>query len=214
MKAQPGDRIVLAPVVVEGPVRDGEVLEARGPGGTPPFLVKWSDGHEGLLYPGPGAVLRIGAPAAHEGGHHESGHHESGHRESGHALPSTAGSTSAGPSAGTATAMTQGAGATATATPAAVRDGRHHVHDWQVRISIFGSDDETDAHVVLVADAPTRLTASGHSDRSPDDLVTPEIGEEVAVARALRRLADQLLETAAGDIEDRTGEHDVTLRPR
>jgi len=80
--------------------------------------------------------------------------------------------------------------------------------------TVLGSDDETDAHVVLVADAPTRLTASGHSDRSPDDLVTPEIGEEVAVARALRRLADQLLETAAGDIEDRTGEHDVTLRPR
>jgi hypothetical protein len=187
MKAQPGDRIVLAPVVVEGPVRDGEVLEARGPGGTPPFLVKWSDGHEGLIYPGPGAVLRIGAPTAHADGHDG----QEGH----------------GGAAGGAAAP-----AHAAVDPRAAE--RRHVHDWEVRISIFGSDDETDAHVLLVADSPNRLSASGHSERSPHDLVTPEIGEEVAVARALRRLADQLLETAEGDIEDRTGEHDVTLRPR
>jgi len=202
MKAQPGDRIVLAPVVVEGPVRDGEVLEARGPGGTPPFLVRWSDGHEGLLYPGPGAVLRIGAPAAGYGHpeqpHDGQAHDGQGHDGNGHAAGSAHGAHTAGVSPAAEPHATE----------------RRHVHDWQVRISIFGSDDETDAHVVLVADAPTRLTASGHSDRSPDDLVTPEIGEEVAVARALRRLADQLLETAAGDIEDRTGEHDVTLRPR
>ena len=202
MKAQPGDRIVLAPVVVEGPVRDGEVLEARGPGGTPPFLVKWSDGHEGLLYPGPGAVLRIGAPMTHEGGTHWGEH----------VPPTQAGTTAAEPAAEPAVG-TAAPPAGASAKPPAV-NGHHHVHDWQVRISIFESDDETDAHVLLVADSPTRLTASGHSDRSPDDLVTPEIGEEVAVARALRRLADQLLETAADDIEDRTGEHDVTLRPR
>ena len=42
----------------------------------------------------------------------------------------------------------------------------------------------------------------------------PEIGDEVAVARALSRLAEQLLETAAGDIEQVTGEHGVMLRPR
>jgi hypothetical protein len=182
MKAQPGDRIVLAPVVVEGQVRDGEVLEARGPGGTPPFLVKWSDGHEGLIYPGPGAVLRIGAATSGDG-------HGTTHD-----------------------AHAGAAGATTAADPHAAE--RRRVHDWQVRISIFGSDDETDAHVLLVADSPTRLSASGHSERSPYDLVTPEIGEEVAVARALRRLADQLLETAEVDIEERTGEHDVTLRPR
>jgi hypothetical protein len=183
MKAQPGDRIVLAPVVVEGPVRDGEVLEARGPGGTPPFLVRWNDGHEGLIYPGPGAVLRIGAPGAHAGGHEGNGD-----------------------------AAAQAPASVAVTDPHATE--RRHVRDWQVRISIFGSDDETDAHVLLVADSPNRLSASGHSDRSPHDRVTPEIGEEVAVARALRRLADQLLETAEGDIEDSTGEHDVTLRPR
>jgi hypothetical protein len=33
--------------------RRGEVVEARGAGGGPPFLVKFADGHEGLVFPGP-----------------------------------------------------------------------------------------------------------------------------------------------------------------
>lgn len=180
MKAQPGDRIVLAPVTVEGSLRDGKVLEARGPEGSPPFLVEWSDGHIGLLYPGPGAVLRIGESAPPDTSAQDVHHAE---------------------------APTPPAPAQAPA------DTRRHVRDWEVRISVFGSDDATDAHVVLLADSPTHLTASGHSQRGARDSATPEIGDEVAVARALRRLADQLLETAAGDIEQLTGEHDVTLRP-
>lgn len=91
--------------------------------------------------------------------------------------------------------------------------GHRRVHDWQVRVSIFSSDDESEAHAVLVSDAPTHLTARGHSRRSPGDYPTPEIGDEVAVARALHRLADLLLDTAAGDIEQLTDEHDVSLRP-
>jgi len=39
--------------VVDGPMRDAEVLEVHGPDGAPPYLVRWSDtGHEGLLFPG------------------------------------------------------------------------------------------------------------------------------------------------------------------
>ncbi len=60
MKAQKGDRIVLAGEQVDRPTRDGEVLEVRGKDGEPPYLVRGSDGHTGLLYPGPGSVLRIG----------------------------------------------------------------------------------------------------------------------------------------------------------
>jgi Domain of unknown function (DUF1876)/Domain of unknown function (DUF1918) len=179
MKAHAGDRIVLAPVTVDGPVRDGEVIEARGPDDSEPFLIRWSDGHSGLLYPGPGAVLRIDPASRDEGA-------------------------DTGPHAGAATS----------APAAAPAEGRRRSHDWQVRVSIFGSDDDTDAHVVLLADSPTHLTASGHSHRSAGDSPTPEIGDEVAVARALRRLADQLLDTAAGDIEARTGQHDITLTPR
>lgn len=57
MRARPGDRIVLAAPHTSEATRDGEVLEARGPDGGPPYVVRWSDGHEGLLYPGPGALF-------------------------------------------------------------------------------------------------------------------------------------------------------------
>lgn len=55
MKAAVGDRLVVKSTHVDGPVRDGEVIEVRGADGEPPFLVRWSDGHEGLFYPGPDA---------------------------------------------------------------------------------------------------------------------------------------------------------------
>ena len=181
MKAHAGDRIILAPVTVDGPFLDGEVIEARGPDDSAPFLVRWSDGHSGLIYPGPGSVLRVGPTAA----------------------PDDA--ARAAPNAGAAPPPKPGA------TPA---ERPRRVHDWQVRVSIIESDDDTDAQVVLLADSPTHLTASGHSHRSAADSPIPEIGDEVAVARALRRLADQLLDTAAGDIEARSGQHDVTLTPR
>ena len=93
-------------------------------------------------------------------------------------------------------------------------DGRRHVRDWHIRIKIFETDTETDAEAILETEAPTHLQARGHSERSSHDAPVPEIGDEVAVARALRHLADRLLDTAAEDIEQVTGEHDVTLRPR
>jgi hypothetical protein len=34
------------------------IVEVRGPGGTPPFVVRWDDpGHEVLFFPGPDAVI-------------------------------------------------------------------------------------------------------------------------------------------------------------
>lgn len=62
MRARPGDRIILAADRVDQPTREGIVTEVRGPDGQPPFVVEWSNGHTGLLYPGPGAVLRITGP--------------------------------------------------------------------------------------------------------------------------------------------------------
>ena len=39
--------------------RDGEILEVRGQDGGPPYVVLWSDtGHEGLVFPGPDAVVQ------------------------------------------------------------------------------------------------------------------------------------------------------------
>jgi hypothetical protein len=189
MKARPGDRIILAAATVDGAVRDGEVLETRGDDGAPPYLVRWSDGHEGLLYPGPGSVLRV-----------------TPHGPSGTGM-SAEGSAAPAPKAPTSP--------TAPSAPKPPTTGAQpRVRDWQVRISVFGSDDDSEASVVLLADSPTHLTAHGHSHRSDYDRDVPEIGDEVAVARALRRLADQLLETATEDIEAVTGEHDVSLRSR
>jgi len=58
MQATEGDRIVVRGHHVGEPDRDAEILEVHGDGGTPPFLVRWSDdGHEGLYFPGPDAIV-------------------------------------------------------------------------------------------------------------------------------------------------------------
>jgi hypothetical protein len=56
-----GDRLVVKSPSAERPERDGEILEVRSRDGSPPYLVRWSDdGHLGLVYPGPDAVVRPG----------------------------------------------------------------------------------------------------------------------------------------------------------
>jgi hypothetical protein len=37
--------------------RTGEIIEVKGPSGTPPYLVRFDDGHQGLVFPGPDAVV-------------------------------------------------------------------------------------------------------------------------------------------------------------
>lgn len=169
MRAGVGDRIILAGEQVDRPTRDGEVLEVRGQNGAPPYLVKWSDGHTGLLYPGPGSVLRVA--------------------EAGAEVP-----------------------AASPAAPAESEEGL--VRQWQVRVSIFEAGDDTTATVALLADSPEQLTARGSTHRSARDKGDARIGDEVAVARALRHLADDLLARAARDIESATGEVDVIVRSR
>lgn len=55
MRANVGDRLVVEGKHVDEPRHEGEVLEVRGEDGGPPYVVRWSDGHEGLTYPGPDA---------------------------------------------------------------------------------------------------------------------------------------------------------------
>ncbi|MGH3347747.1 MAG: DUF1918 domain-containing protein [Nocardioides sp.] len=55
-----GDRLVVESNRVDAPRREGEILEVRGEDGGPPFVVRWSDGHEGLTYPGPDAHVVTG----------------------------------------------------------------------------------------------------------------------------------------------------------
>jgi hypothetical protein len=59
MQAKIGDRIVIRHPQLGGSPRDGEILETRGPNGTPPFVVRWDDdGHEALVFPGPDAQVQ------------------------------------------------------------------------------------------------------------------------------------------------------------
>ena len=52
MKASVGDHIVVASPAVDGPVRDGEIVELRNRDGSPPYVVRWSDsGTPGCTFP-------------------------------------------------------------------------------------------------------------------------------------------------------------------
>ena len=58
MMAKTGDRIVVRSTHIDGPVRDGEIIEVEHADGSPPYLVRWSDnGHESLFFPGPDAYI-------------------------------------------------------------------------------------------------------------------------------------------------------------
>jgi hypothetical protein len=70
-----------------------------------------------------------------------------------------------------------------------------------VDILISEEDDTTRARAVLSTEAGAGLQGSGAARKHPADSNVPEIGDELAAARALSALAHQLLEAAAGDIE-------------
>jgi hypothetical protein len=73
---------------------------------------------------------------------------------------------------------------------------------WSVEIFLSEVDGHSHAEARLVSGAQSPLTATGTAtlnERDPVDV--PEIGFELATARALRSLADQLQHTAAEDVE-------------
>lgn len=84
---------------------------------------------------------------------------------------------------------------------------------WAVDIYIGEHDGETFAEARLNTRAATGLRAVGRAHLSPHDVDVPEVGDEIAVARALRNLADQLLGVATADVEGLTHES-VFLRSR
>jgi hypothetical protein len=75
------------------------------------------------------------------------------------------------------------------------------IKTWHVEIFIYEDDDTTSARAVLHSSAPGHPEGIGRTRRSPDDVAVPEIGDEVATARALHHLADTLLGVASEDIE-------------
>lgn len=59
LTATVGDRLIIRGHRVGEPERDAEIIEVRGPDGSPPYLVRWADdGHESLLFPGSDAFVR------------------------------------------------------------------------------------------------------------------------------------------------------------
>ena len=57
MHAAVGERLVIHGKQVGQSDRHGEILEVRGADGGPPYMVRFDDGHETLLYPGADCVL-------------------------------------------------------------------------------------------------------------------------------------------------------------
>jgi hypothetical protein len=52
MQAVSGERLIIHGKSVGSPDRHAEILEVRGEDGSPPYLVRFDDGHESLIYPG------------------------------------------------------------------------------------------------------------------------------------------------------------------
>jgi hypothetical protein len=57
-QTRPGDRLVVKGHHTGEPDRDGEILEVLGEHGAPPYLVRWSDGHESELFPSSDAIVQ------------------------------------------------------------------------------------------------------------------------------------------------------------
>jgi hypothetical protein len=97
-------------------------------------------------------------------------------------------------------------------TAGAVAEEAGSLKRWTVQIRISEQGDDTTATAVLGVDGPQPLDAVGRTHRNPGDTPSATIGDEVAVARALRMLADRLLETAGSEISAATG-HPTTITP-
>ncbi|HZO68610.1 MAG: DUF1918 domain-containing protein [Kribbellaceae bacterium] len=61
MRAEVGDHLHVRGRTVGTQERHGEVIEVRGADGAPPYLVRFSDGHESLVFPGPDCVVEHAA---------------------------------------------------------------------------------------------------------------------------------------------------------
>jgi uncharacterized protein DUF1876 len=77
---------------------------------------------------------------------------------------------------------------------------------WTIDIHIDEHEERTRARALLHNRDETGLVGVGIARLNPADLNVPEIGDELAVSRALADLAHQLLEATAADIEGITHE--------
>jgi hypothetical protein len=61
MQAAIGDRLLIRGNCVGHPDKCGDIVEVHGKAGEPPYLVRFDDGHTGLVFPGPDALVEAKA---------------------------------------------------------------------------------------------------------------------------------------------------------
>ncbi|WP_433258114.1 DUF1876 domain-containing protein [Streptosporangium sp. CA-135522] len=76
---------------------------------------------------------------------------------------------------------------------------------WTVQIYIAEEGDDTSVRAVLSTKDKTHITGVGHAHRNPADRPAPEIGDELAVARALTDPGSRLLSVTSEGITQFTG---------
>jgi hypothetical protein len=79
-----------------------------------------------------------------------------------------------------------------------------HIAEWSVRVFVFDHEDSVAARAEL-STGSTTLTGRGSARWIPGEPNVPEVGEEVAISRALVDLAGHLMTAAKADVESLIG---------
>lgn len=87
--------------------------------------------------------------------------------------------------------------------PDDARGAAHRTVTWQVEVTLTERAGSTTAECTVRGMPDVR--AVGHARKAPEDAEVPQIGDEIAAARALRRLADRLLAVAETDVSAAVG---------
>lgn len=61
MKAAVGDKLHVHSATAGKPEHTAEVTEVRGADGAPPYQVRFDDGHQALMFPGPDCTVQHAA---------------------------------------------------------------------------------------------------------------------------------------------------------
>jgi hypothetical protein len=80
-----------------------------------------------------------------------------------------------------------------------------HTTEWTVAIFLSEPDDNSTAARAVLSTGTTTIEGFGTAHRNPSDRPIPEIGDELAVSRALSELAHRLLDVAAEDVSAAAG---------
>lgn len=83
---------------------------------------------------------------------------------------------------------------------------------WTVEVTLDEQGDDTHADAALSLEGGVVLHGHGNSRRNPHDAMVPQIGDELAAARALADLADHLRDVTADDIESETHQRPRSLQ--